>query len=172
MGPWYVKKFREKGLDFGVSLIPSISEQEAKKVGLTAAPKSATNIGGNNLVIFDSCRHQQVAYDFLKFITSCRSQLRWCQQLQQIPTNREAADILLGKKQTADKIIEIDRDHQNFYGTNQVCSNAAASPSLRLYRERCRQSGNGTGDERTKARKTGIAGCGHQNQQTGIVTGQ
>ena len=114
MGPWYVKKFREKGLDFGVALIPSISDAEAKKVGLSAPPVSATNIGGNNMVIFRSCRYPQIAYAFLNFITSCRAQLQWCQQLQQIPVNREAADILLGKKKIAGETIKIDATIQIF----------------------------------------------------------
>ena len=87
MGPWKVKDFQKKGLDFGVSLIP----------GIKGKIKTATNVGGNSLVIFRSSKHQEVAYCFLKFMTSCETQVRWCQSLKQIPVNRKAAKILAGK---------------------------------------------------------------------------
>ena len=99
MGPWKVKDFKKKGLDFAVSLIPRISDKEAKRIGIpqNKIPYSSTNIGGNDMVIFRSCKHKKEAYDFLNYLTSCEVQLDWCRTLKQITINRRAAQILLGK---------------------------------------------------------------------------
>ncbi len=111
MGPWMVERFLKKGLDFGISLIPPITQKMAQKAGLKKIPPSATNIGGNNLVIFESCRHKDAAYRLLKFITSTEVQLDWCLSLKQIPVNRKALQILLGQlpySGDGDRTIEVD----------------------------------------------------------------
>lgn len=78
MGPWNVKNFKNAGINFGVSLIP-------------AGPKgSSTNVGGSNLVIFKSCKHPEIAYKILRYITGKYFQTKWALGLSQIPTNLRA----------------------------------------------------------------------------------
>ncbi len=96
MGPWFVKTWEEKGLDFGVALIPSISEEEGKRLGFTP-PNSATNVGGNSMVIFETCKHKEIAYEFINYLASWENQVDWCKALKQIPVHIKAADIILGK---------------------------------------------------------------------------
>lgn len=109
MGPWKVKEFREKGLDFGVSLIPGLSKERAARVGIKNPRPSATNVGGNNMVIFQSCQHKQAAYDFISYLTSWKVQLEWCLDLKQIPISKKAADILSGRlPHPSGKKISID----------------------------------------------------------------
>lgn len=110
MGPWNVQRFRNAKVDFGVALIPRISKEEAVRVGLISAAASdeeyrqkaipATNIGGNNMVIFKTCRHPEIAYDFIRFLANKESQLVWCRKLNQIPVNVEAARALSLDAQT------------------------------------------------------------------------
>jgi multiple sugar transport system substrate-binding protein len=77
-GPWAVKSLTEAGINFGVHLIP-------------AGPKgTSTTVGGNNLAVFRSCKHPDVAAEFLMFIASKESQVTWCNALGQIPVNRLA----------------------------------------------------------------------------------
>lgn len=94
MGPWKIQEFTDKGLDFGVALVPTISEEEAKRFNIPV-PVSATNVGGNSMVIFETSKNKALAYDFLNFMASCDTQVDWCQSLQQLPVNQEAANILL-----------------------------------------------------------------------------
>lgn len=108
MGTWNVERFKKKKLDFGVSLIPGISKRQAKELGIKNPPRSATNIGGNNLVIFQSCKHKEEAYEFINFLTSWENQLDWCQELKQIPASKKASDILLGKDKTYKKEVYTD----------------------------------------------------------------
>ena len=96
MGPWFVEKFIEKGLDFSVALIPGISEEEAKRLNITDAPKSATNVGGNSMVMFKTCKHQEIGYDFINYMASWEVQLKLARELKQIPVHKKATDILLG----------------------------------------------------------------------------
>ncbi len=73
-GPWNVKTFRDAGLDFDVNLVP-------------AGPAgSSSNVGGSNLVVFKSCKHPEIAYEYIKFVTNAESQTQWCNALSQIPT--------------------------------------------------------------------------------------
>jgi ABC-type glycerol-3-phosphate transport system substrate-binding protein len=81
-GPWAVKSLTEAHLDFGVALIP-------------AGPAgTSTTVGGNDLVVFRSCKHAAEAAEFLKFIASKKSQIQWCNALGQIPVNRLANEAL------------------------------------------------------------------------------
>ncbi len=101
MGPWNVEKFSEKGLDYGVALIPSISEAEAKRLNIKNPPKSATNVGGNSMVVFKTCKYPEIAYDFINYMSSWKVQLELAKELKQIPVHKKAADILLGNIQEA-----------------------------------------------------------------------
>jgi ABC-type glycerol-3-phosphate transport system substrate-binding protein len=104
MGPWNVQRFRNAKVDFRVALIPRISKEEAIRVGLIAKNAGdeeyqqkvipATNIGGNNMVIFKTCRHPEIAYALIHFMASKEAQLTWCRKLNQIPVNVEAARVL------------------------------------------------------------------------------
>lgn len=77
-GPWNIESFRRAGLDFGVSLVPD------------GPAGSSSNVGGSDLVVFRSCRHPEVATQFLRHVTSAAVQARWCNELGQIPTARAA----------------------------------------------------------------------------------
>jgi ABC-type glycerol-3-phosphate transport system substrate-binding protein len=81
-GPWAVGGLTQGGIDFGVALIP-------------AGPAGrATNVGGNNLVVFSTSKHPREACELLKFIASKESQAKWANQLGQIPVNT-AADAMI-----------------------------------------------------------------------------
>ena len=77
-GPWAVGGLTQGGIDFGVALIP---EGPAGR---------ATNVGGNNLVVFSTSKHPREACELLKFIASKESQAKWANELGQIPVNTAA----------------------------------------------------------------------------------
>ncbi len=77
-GPWNVQQFKDAGVDFGVALIPE-------------GPRgTSTNVGGTNIVVFRECKHPEMAYEFLRFLTSPEIQAKWCNTLGQIPVNLNA----------------------------------------------------------------------------------
>jgi len=77
-GPWNVKKFKESGINFGISLIP-------------AGPNgTSTNVGGTNMVIMRMAKHPEICFKFLKYLTSPQVQAMWCEDLGQIPVNLKA----------------------------------------------------------------------------------
>ena len=81
-GPWAVKGLEQGGIDFGVALVPS------------GPAGYATNVGGNNLVVFSTCKHPAEASRFLMFLTSKEAQARWANELGQIPVNMLAEDLI------------------------------------------------------------------------------
>lgn len=82
MGPWNLAKFKNAKMDFGVALIP----------GGTAG--SSTNVGGTDVVVFKTSKYQAESYDFLTFFTNAENQKRWCSQLNQLPINLGAYDLV------------------------------------------------------------------------------
>lgn len=82
MGPWNLAKFKNAKMDFGVALIP----------GGTAG--SSTNVGGTDVVVFKSSKYQQECYNFLTFFTNAQNQKRWCMELNQLPINLGAYDLV------------------------------------------------------------------------------
>jgi len=81
-GPWAVKGLERSGIDFGVGLIPK-------------GPKGyATNVGGNNMVVFSTSKHPREACEFLAFIASKESQVKWANALGQVPVNVLADDLI------------------------------------------------------------------------------
>jgi multiple sugar transport system substrate-binding protein len=101
-GPWNVEKFKSSGLDLGIALIPKLSKKQAIDAGLLAKNAtdeeyskkitSSSNVGGQNSVIFTTCRHPEVAYAFLEFFTSKKIQKYWSEKLGQIPVRLEAQE--------------------------------------------------------------------------------
>jgi len=81
-GPWAVKGLESAGIDFGVALIPG------------GPAGYATNVGGNDLVVFATSKHPAEAAKFLMFMASKDVQARWANSLGQIPVNA-AADGLI-----------------------------------------------------------------------------
>ena len=81
-GPWAVKGLEGAGIDFGIALVPS------------GPAGHATNVGGNDLVVFSTSKHPAEAARFLAFIVSRDAQARWANSLGQIPVNT-AADPLV-----------------------------------------------------------------------------
>ncbi|MDD3149023.1 MAG: ABC transporter substrate-binding protein [Candidatus Riflebacteria bacterium] len=82
MGPWNLAKFKNTKLDFGVGLIP----------GGTAG--TSTNVGGTDVVIFKGSKHIEASYSFLTFFTNAENQVRWCTELNQLPINLGAYDLV------------------------------------------------------------------------------
>lgn len=81
-GPWNLPKFKSSGIEFGVGLIP-------------AGPNgTSTNVGGTNVVIFNTSRYPQASYDFMVYFTSAEVQAMWCKTLNQIPINLQAYDLV------------------------------------------------------------------------------
>lgn len=82
MGPWNLAKFKNTKMDFGVGLIP-------------AGPAgTSTNVGGTDTVIFKHSKHAAECYDFLTFFTNAKNQARWCSDLNQLPINLGAYDLV------------------------------------------------------------------------------
>jgi ABC-type glycerol-3-phosphate transport system substrate-binding protein len=75
-GPWAVQGLSQGGIDFGVGLIPE------------GPSGHATNVGGNNMVVFATSEHPREAFRLLEFIASKEAQARRANQLGQIPVNR------------------------------------------------------------------------------------
>ncbi|MBU1107990.1 MAG: ABC transporter substrate-binding protein [Candidatus Riflebacteria bacterium] len=82
MGPWNLAKFATAKMDFGVGLIP----------GGTAG--TSTNVGGTDVVIFKGTNYAAECYDFLTFFTSAENQKTWCTELNQLPINLGAYDLV------------------------------------------------------------------------------
>jgi multiple sugar transport system substrate-binding protein len=77
-GPWAVGGLEKGGIDFGVALIP---EGPAGR---------ATNVGGNNLVVFSTSEHPEEACELMKYVASKEAQAEWANALGQIPVNTGA----------------------------------------------------------------------------------
>jgi multiple sugar transport system substrate-binding protein len=54
----------------------------------------ATNVGGNNLVVFSTSKHPREACELLKFVASKENQAEWANKLGQIPVNT-ASDAMI-----------------------------------------------------------------------------
>ncbi|MCK4328849.1 extracellular solute-binding protein [candidate division WOR-3 bacterium] len=79
-GPWRMKPLLNIGIDFGVGMIPE---------GIAG---SVTTVGGTNMVIFRGSENKELAFDFLKFLTSEEIQIKWANDLGQIPVNINSFD--------------------------------------------------------------------------------
>ncbi len=131
MGPWNVQKFQDKKLDFDVALIPKVSQEEANRLGLGEVPESATNVGGNSMIVFEESPYKEIAYDFINYMASWETQVEWCDALKQVPVNRRAADILMGKeKHPKYPNIQVDPIIRTFMEQIQY---AVAPPPLPMY---------------------------------------
>lgn len=83
MGPWKLAEFASNpNLDFGVGLIPE------------GPFGTSTNVGGTNVVIFKESKHIEKSYDFLTFFTNAKNQAHWCTELNQLPVNLGAYDLV------------------------------------------------------------------------------
>ncbi|MGQ9809887.1 MAG: ABC transporter substrate-binding protein [bacterium] len=110
-GPWAVKGLEKSGIDFGVGLIPK-------------GPSGyATNVGGNNMVIFRTCKYPQQAAEFLMFLVSKGSQAKWANSLGQIPVNM-----------LADELIDFDK-HPFLRTFMEQMKYARARPQIGSYPE-------------------------------------
>lgn len=113
-GPWMIKKFKESGVNFAVSLIPKPTKEEAIKLKLIPENAtdeqyereitSSTNIGGNNIVIFKNSKYKEVAYEFINYVTGKENQVFWAKKLGQIPINLKAYDDVLNDAATIPEI--------------------------------------------------------------------
>lgn len=101
-GPWKVAEFLGAGLDFGITLIPRIDRADAERLGIVApgaseeeylaAGASASNLGGQNLIMFKTAPDKELALDFMLWFTSEDVQRRWCSELTQIPVRLAAQE--------------------------------------------------------------------------------
>ncbi len=82
MGPWNLAKFANTKMDYGVGLIPG------------GTKGTSTNVGGTDVVIFKSTKYAAECYDFLSFFTNAENQKRWCTELNQLPINLGAYDLV------------------------------------------------------------------------------
>ncbi len=96
-GPWNVQKFKDSGINFGVGLIPRVSKKEAIELGLISKDssdeeyndkiKSSSNVGGQDIIMFKTCKYKEYAFEFMRFYTSEKIQRMWAEGLGQIPVN-------------------------------------------------------------------------------------
>jgi ABC-type glycerol-3-phosphate transport system substrate-binding protein len=124
-GPWNVDTFRKNKLNFGVAMIPRVPLDEARALGLLppeAGPDSpeyqalsSSSIGGQNIVLLNTCEDMDVAFEFMRFITGEQVQREWAVKLGQIPTHRAAQKNLnLGADRKQDTaIVEVFMNQVN-----------------------------------------------------------
>jgi multiple sugar transport system substrate-binding protein len=98
-GPWAVGGLEKGGIDFGVALIP---EGPAGR---------ATNVGGNNLVVFSTSRHPREACLLLEFVASRQAQIQWANALGQIPVNKTADPMIDFEKHPYLKVFMEQMDY-------------------------------------------------------------
>ena len=96
-GPWMIKTFLRRGLNFRVSFIPRLPDKWAEKLGISPPP-SGTVLGGNNLVVLKKAKNPGLAYRFIRYVTSFKVQREWCEKLQQIPVRRDVWELFLKQK--------------------------------------------------------------------------
>lgn len=100
-GSWTLQRCRDAGLDFGVALVPRLSSAEAERFGVSPGEnRTATNLGGNALVIVRTAQERGVADAALAFaawLTSPAVQAEWGRALGQIPVNLEAQRLIEGE---------------------------------------------------------------------------
>ncbi|MEW6708237.1 MAG: extracellular solute-binding protein [Candidatus Riflebacteria bacterium] len=82
MGPWNLAKFKNTNMDFGVGLIPG------------GPAGTSTNVGGTDTVVFKHSPYAKEAYNFLTYFTNAQNQARWCSELNQLPINLGAYDLV------------------------------------------------------------------------------
>jgi len=82
MGPWNLAKFANTKMDYGVGLIPG------------GTKGTSTNVGGTDVVIFKGTKYAAECYNFLSFFTNAENQKRWCSELNQLPINLGAYDLV------------------------------------------------------------------------------
>ncbi len=85
-GPWKIKSLKEMGIDFGIAKIPE------------GPAGSYTAIGGTYMVIFRGTKHKKEAEEFLKYLVSKEVQIKWANELGQVPVNLESFSGLDMKK--------------------------------------------------------------------------
>ncbi len=85
-GPWNLKQFEGAGVDFGVALFP-----EGPNVRAIVTPSgtyrvgTSTNVGGTDMGVLRTSKDPELAYAFLKYLTSPTTHAKWCNSLGQIP---------------------------------------------------------------------------------------
>jgi len=94
-GPWNLKSFEGAGVDFGVGLFPEgpnlreiVTPTGTYRVG------TSTNVGGTNMAILKTSRDPELAYAFLKYLTSPEPHAKWCNALGQIPIQMLAEPLI------------------------------------------------------------------------------
>lgn len=82
MGPWNLAKFKNTQMDFDVGLIPG------------GPAGTSTNVGGTDTVVFKHSKYAKESYDFLTFFTNAKNQAKWCSELNQLPINLGAYELV------------------------------------------------------------------------------
>lgn len=78
-GPWEIGAFDESGINYGVMLMPT-------KEGTT----HYSNIGGENIVIFEDAKNPDGAWELLKFLTRADVNSRFVKVTGNYPANKNA----------------------------------------------------------------------------------
>lgn len=85
-GPWNLKQFEGAGVDFGVALFPEgPNRRDIVTPAGTYNVGTSTNVGGTDMGILRTSRDPELAYAFLKYLTSPEPHAKWCNRLGQIP---------------------------------------------------------------------------------------
>lgn len=81
-GSWMVGGFDEAPFDWGTALMPYPTDGQP-----------ATNMGGEHLILFKSDEaRQQSAWEFINWLTSTETQLKWVQATRFMPIRKSVAD--------------------------------------------------------------------------------
>ena len=104
MGPWNLAKFKNAKMDFGVGLIPG------------GSAGTSTNVGGTDVVVCKASKHAEASYNFLTFFTNAENQVRWCSELNQLPINLGAYELV----KFEDEHLMVFMEQMKHAGSNPV----------------------------------------------------
>lgn len=103
------------------------------KWGIAAVPgpeagETATNIGGEHLVVFKNSQHQEAAWKFIKFLTSAETQLKWDEATGFLPIRKSVGE-------NADYLKWINDTEPRMLPFVQGMATAHARPATPVYNE-------------------------------------
>jgi len=112
-GAWSISDFLRgsTGLRSDFKQTPS-----AEKFGFTFLPKGPsgryTFCGGSNLVISNFTNNFDLAWEFINFLSSFKSQIRYARSINMLPSNIKAFDFLFTRDNPEDSIME--KSYKNY----------------------------------------------------------
>ena len=116
-GSWLFGYRKDAPFQWGIASVPG-----------PEAGQTASNIGGEHLVVFKNSQHQEAVWKFIKFLTSADTQLRWDETTGFLPIRKSVGD-------NADYLKWINDTEPRMLPFVQGMATAHARPATPLYNE-------------------------------------